>query len=321
MTYKFRLYPNNEQIQTLDETIEACRLLYNQSLEERNKYHLSRFDQCKRLKEKQFGIPAQLKQYVLFRLERAFKNYHRDRCMGYPSFKRKGRYNSFTYPHCGFKIKENKLVLSKIGSIKMIMHRIPVGTIKTCTIIRDIDKWFVCFAVDVIRIKNNAVPTVGIDVGVKNWMTLSTGEIIDGPRLNKSITKIKQLQRNLSRKKKGSHNRHKARLILAKAWKKIKLQREDYLHKITSILAARYGCIFIEKLNTKVTKRKRGRQNINRSILNRSFHMIKRLAAYKAEVVEVDATNNTQTCSQCGDIGAKKDLFVRVFSCPKCGLE
>jgi putative transposase len=178
MIYKFRLYPNNDQIQILNEIIEECRLLYNQSLEVRNKYHLSRCDQSKRLKEKQFGIPAQVGQNVLFRLERAFKNYYRDRRIGYPSFKRKGRYNCFTYRHFGFKIKEKKLVLSKIGSINMIIHRISLGMIKTCTIIRDIDR-FVCFAVDGIRNKNSTGLTVGIDVGVKNWMTLSTGGIID----------------------------------------------------------------------------------------------------------------------------------------------
>ena len=99
--------------------------------------------------------------------------------------------------------------------------------------------------------KEYLAPAVGIDVGVKNWMTLSTGEIIDGSPLIKSINKVKQLQKNLLRKKKGSQNRHKARLMLAKGWRKVKLQREDYLHKVTSTLAARYGHIFIEKLDTR----------------------------------------------------------------------
>jgi IS605 OrfB family transposase len=112
-----------------------------------------------------------------------------------------------------------------------------------------------------------------------------------------------------------------ARLMLAKAWRKVKLQREDYLYKVTSMLASRYGHIFIEKFGARgMTRRKRDHKNINRSILDCSFHMIKRLAAYKAEVVEVDPTNTSRMCSRCGNIGTKKESYVRVFSC-KCGLE
>jgi putative transposase len=134
------------------------------------------------------------------RLERAFQNYRRDRNVGQPHFKRKDRYNSITYPqyyhsHGSFSIKENKLKLSLVdGLIQVKMHRILIGNIKTCTIIRDIDRWFACFSYDNNISKNPNLKTnniVGIDVGLLNWMTLSTGEVIDRPKfLSKSLEKI-----------------------------------------------------------------------------------------------------------------------------------
>ena len=150
-SYKFRIYPNREQIQTLTQTIETCRLLYNDSLEQRRKDKgLSYYDQKKQLVQikhnnddaiKHNNIHSQVLQTVILRLERAFQNYHRDRKVGQPRFKRHGRYNSITYPQYGsFSIRENRLKLSFVnGLIKIKMHRIPVGTMKTCTIIMDID--------------------------------------------------------------------------------------------------------------------------------------------------------------------------------------
>jgi len=179
--YKFRIYPNKDQTQALTQTIETCRLLYNESLEERRKDRgLSYYDQKRQLTQKRNiattmkdaslkHIHSQVLQNVLLRLERTFQNYHRDRNVGQPRFKRYGRYNSITYPQYGaFSIRENKLKLSFVnGLIKIKIHRIPVGTIKTCTIIRDIDRWFACITTITAISNNTNIKTdsvIGLDV-------------------------------------------------------------------------------------------------------------------------------------------------------------
>lgn len=277
-SYKFRIYPNKQQIQTLEQTIESCRILYNESLQQRRTdKRLSYYDQKRQLTQKRkdsslINIHSQVLQNVLLRLERAFQNFHRDVSIGQPCFKRHGRYNSITYAqYGGFQIKENRLKLSFVkGLIKIKLHRIPVGSLKTCTIIRDINRWFVCISTNVKHrssVKNNSI--IGVDVGLTNWITLSNGQVIDRPRfLDNSISKIKTLQRNLSRKNKGSKNRWRAKMQLAKAWRKVKLQREDYCHKVTANLAANYKTIVFEKLSIKkMTKN----HNLATSILDATW--------------------------------------------------
>jgi putative transposase len=221
--YKFRIYPNKGQEQTLNQTIETCRLLYNQSLQEKREDKLlSYYEQTKALTQIRKGrddlkrIHSQVLQDVLLRLNKTFQNFFRGQSKR-PRFKRYGRYNSITYPQYGaFSIKENRLKLSFInGLIKIELHRIPIGSVKTCTIIRDIDRWFACISTTAattdVNVKHNSM--IGIDVGLTNWITLSNGQVIDRPKfLDNSIGKIKTLQRNLSRKKKGSKNRWKAKI-------------------------------------------------------------------------------------------------------------
>ena len=326
-SYKFRIFPSRQQKQILEQTIENCRLLYNQSLQERRKDKaLKYYEQKRGLTQKRSNssilksIHSQVLQNVLWRLERAFQNCHRDRSVGKPNFKRYGRYNSITYPQYGsFCIKKNKLKLVFVdGLIKIKLHRIPIGRIKTCTIIRDIDRWFACFSCDNNIEKSSSNDAVGVDVGLLNWMTLSNGEIIDRPRfLKEAIDRIKGLQRDLSRKKKHSRNWERARIKLAKAWRKVRLQREDYCHKVTTNLANKFGTIVFEKLSiSKMLKN----HNLAGSILDSTWYRMRQLAAYKAEVVLVDPKNTTQRCSKCGRLQEKRiDLKRRIYEC-KCGL-
>jgi len=340
--YKFRIYPNKDQTQALTQTIETCRLLYNESLEERRKDRgLSYYDQKRQLTQKRNiattmkdaslkHIHSQVLQNVLLRLERAFQNYHRDRMkVGQPRFKRHGRYNSITYPQYGsFSIRENRLKLTFVnGLIKIKMHRIPVGTMKTCTIIRDIDRWFVCITMTTtikntnIKIKNKNDSVIGVDVGLTNWITLSDSQVIDRPKfLAKSLKKIKTLQRKLSKKKKGSHNKLKATIQLAKLWRKVRLQREDYCHKVTTDLTKRYRTLIFEKLSISNMVKN---HNLATSILDATWYKIKQLAAYKAEVYqEVPAKDTTQICSSCGYLpDIKKKLDDRIHECLSCGLK
>lgn len=133
-------------------------------------------------------------------------------------------------------------MLLSIGAIKIKIHRIPVGTLKTCTIVRDVDQWYCCITLgDDIEKKPvanvNATKPVGIDVGLSNWLALSDSKVIQNLLdFDSQIKKIKQQQQNLSRKQKGSKNREKARIALAKAWRKVRIYRDDFVHKTSKIL-------------------------------------------------------------------------------------
>lgn len=199
------------------------------------------------------------------------------------------------------------------------------GNPKTCTIIRDVDRWFACFSYNNNREKIANGRTVGIDVGIKNWITLSSGDMVDRPRFyDSAVGNTKKLQRNLSRKKKGSKNRKKARIRLAKAWRKVRLQREDYCHKITSDLSKRFQTMVFERLDiqemveSSVACHKR---QLTKNILDASWYKLKQLAAYKAEIVLIDPAGSTQKCSRCGFISEEKiTLDVRTYECKNCGL-
>ncbi|MGA8080494.1 MAG: transposase [Candidatus Nitrosopolaris sp.] len=201
----------------------------------------------------------------------------------------------------------------------MRLHRIPIGSIKTCTIIRDIDRWFACFSCNNNRkkITNNIIAS--LDVGIHNWIKLDNGEIIDRPRfLDGAVKNITRLQRELSRKKKGSKHWQKTKIMLAKAWRRVRLQREDYCQKTTTNMAKRFATIVFEKLSiSKMVKSHR----LAGKILDATWYKLRQLAAYKAEVVTVDPSNTTQRCSSCGLIPEKRiELDVRIYECSNCGL-
>ncbi|HEY8139746.1 MAG TPA: transposase, partial [Nitrososphaera sp.] len=255
-SYKFRLYPAKQQVKVLNDTIETCRHLYNDSLGERNAdWDVGYWEQQNllplRKQENKYykQVHSQVLQDVLQRLDKSYQAFFR-KIARYPKFKRREKYNSFTYPqYGGFKFKDGKLLLSHVGSIKIRMHRISVGTLKRCTVIREIDQWFCCITTD-DGIENNATgradtnKPVGIDVGLLNWLTLSDGRVITN-RLDfeDHAKKIKRLQRNLARKKKRSNNREKARIQLAKTWRKVRHRRDDFVHKVSKILADEYTFI------------------------------------------------------------------------------
>ncbi|MGI0049233.1 MAG: RNA-guided endonuclease InsQ/TnpB family protein, partial [Nitrososphaera sp.] len=190
-SYKFRLYPTEQQVKILNDTIETCRHLYNDSLSERSAdWDVGYWEQQNLLPlRKQDNkylqqVHSQVLQDVLQRLDKAYQAFFK-KISKYPKFKKNGKYNSFTYPqYGGFRIKDNKLVLSCMGAIKLKMHRMPLGTLKRCTIIRDVDQWYCCITTDdgiekpSVAIVVDTTEAVGIDVGLLNWLTLSDGKVI-----------------------------------------------------------------------------------------------------------------------------------------------
>ncbi|MCJ7631231.1 transposase [Candidatus Bathyarchaeota archaeon] len=314
----------------MSSTVETCRRLYNSLLAERKENQSNYYEQKRSLTEERQhkkvlkNVHSQVLQDVVLRLDKAYQAYHA-KLTRKPTFKRRDRYNSFTYPQLGgFKLLERRLRLSMIGAIKVKMHRRIEGELRTCTIVRDIDQWYACISARAKLDQKNIVsrPAVGVDVGVQTLATLSDGTTFPNLKtLQRSVEKIKILQRNLSRKKEGSRNRLKARTGLAKVWRKVRRQRDDVAHKVSNRLAEDYGMIVFEDLRI-------GNMVQNHvlasAILDATWGKLRRLTAYKAErrggrVIVVEPRGTSQVCSGCG-VTVRKDLSVRTHICPCCGL-
>ena len=340
-THQFRVYPGRKQEVVLNRTLATCRHLYNGSLSERKQQaELNRlkktFDvfpwgkpewinyyvQANNLSKINFQkeVHSQVLQNVLKRVDRSFKNFFNG--FGYPRFQGRNRYNSFTYPQSGFELEDGKLILSKIGTVRIIQHREIEGKIKTCTIKKDIDQWYVSFSCEIeepvpVEIKTKT----GIDVGLIDLITLSNGEQVKPPKfLRISEDNLIHKQKRLSRKKKGSGKRNKQKIIVAKVHRKIRNQRKDFAHKTSRMLVDNYDLIKFEDLQIKNMVQN---HHLAKSISDAGWYQLMNLTEYKAayagKFVEfVNPAGTSQTCI-CG-FSVPKDLSVRIHICPSCGL-
>jgi len=357
--YKYRLYPTRKQANTLQWVLDRCRELYNAALQERRDAYrlvgksITYYDQAnqlpdiKAIREEYKDIHSQVLQDVLRKADKAFKAFFarckRGHTPGYPRYKARGHYDSFTYPQAGLSLThDNRVCLSKIGSIKIKLHREIKGTIKTCTIKREGDAWFVVFASEVaLEPLEASDEAVGIDLGLLHFATLSDGSTIENPRYyRKAEKKLERLQQAVSRKKRGSLRRRKAVKQVAKAYRKVRNQRQDFLHKESRKLVNAYGTIVFEELQpANMSKRPKPKQDetgkylpngaaaksgLNKSIVDASWGMFQQFCTYKAasagrEVLFVNPKYTSQACSGCGQV-RKKELSERWHSCD-CGTE
>ncbi|HMB45957.1 MAG TPA: RNA-guided endonuclease TnpB family protein [Candidatus Methanoperedens sp.] len=345
-SFQFRIYPNKKQEVALERTLTTCRHLYNDSIAERKRNaELNRlqksfdvfpwgypewinyYDQANQLSLTktafQKEVYSQVVQNTLKRVERSFQNFFKG--AGYPRFQGRNRYNSFTYPGSGLKLNlnEGKLTLSKIGNIKIVLHREIEGKIKTCTIKRDVDQWYVSFSceIDTSTISTEIKTITGIDVGLISLMTFSNGEKIEPPKyLRASEKRLAREQIHLSKKKKGSENRNKQRIVVAKVHRRIRFQRRDFNNKLSTNLVEKYDHVVFEKLQIQNMLKN---HCLAKSIVDASWSQLIDLTIYKAEyagkIVELVNPNGTSQTCVCG-YPVPKDLSVRVHRCPSCGL-
>lgn len=341
--FQFRIYPNRNQEVRLNRTLSTCKHLYNDALAERKKQaELNRLkrdfqvfpwgkpewisyeDQANDLSESktafQREVHSQVLQNVLKRLDRSFKNFFIG--FGYPRFKGRNRYDSFAYPQSGFELEKGKLALSKIGSLKIVLHREIEGTIKTCTIKKDVDQWYAIFTVETEKLVE-PIPMktkVGIDVGLTSLLTLSNGERIEPPKfLRASEKRLAKEQIELSRKTLRSKNRNKQRIEVAKVHRTIRNQRKDFAHKTSRQLVNEYDHIVFEDLQI---KNMMGNHNLAKSISDAGWYQLisltKSKAEYAGKVVELVNPNGTSQICICGH-PVPKDISVRIHNCPNCG--
>ena len=335
-TYKFRIYPTISQVEILENTLGTCRFLYNDCLADRkNAYErtgitVGYYDQQYELKNREgINIYSKVAQDVLRRLQKAYDNFFRrvknGETPGYPRFQGYDRYNSFTYSQSGFKILDDgKLLLSKIGDLKLIQHREIEGKIKTITIKREGNQWYASFSTE---LKTEIEPVeinsaVGIDVGIKTLAVLSNGEEIPNIRTTNNYEKrLAKVQRKLSRMKKGSNNRKKQKNNVQIIHRKIRNVRNDYLHKESTKLVNTWDLIVLEDLQVKNMIKN---HKLAKSIADVSWNSFASMMKYKAEwagkeVVFVNPRNTSKTCSNCGHI-QDMPLEKRIYDCTKCNL-
>jgi len=341
--YMFRIYPNKNQDVILNRTLSTCRHLYNNSLAERkkqaelnrlkksfdvfpwgypewvNKYGQMRYLTATKT-EYQKEVYGQVLQDAIKRSDKSMTNFFKG--FGYPRFKGRNRYNSFTYPQNGFSIKDGKLHLSKIGNIKIILHQEIEGKIKTCTIKKDIDHWYVSFSCEIEEPTPVKINTkTGIDVGLIDLVTLSNGQQVKPPKfLRESEDKLTHEQKRLSRKKKGSGKMNRQKIIVAKVHRKIRNQRKDFAHKLSRNLVDTYDSIKFEDLQIKnMVQNHRLAKSINDAGWSQLMQFTKYKAEYAGKLVEfVNPAGTSQTCI-CG-FHVPKSLSVRIHSCPSCGF-
>lgn len=336
-TFKYRLSPNSIQERTLLHHLKLCCNLYNEGKEIKEFVYKTSgksftYNDLSALllgEERYKDLYSQVLQSTLKRLETTFNNFFRrvkrGQTPGYPRWRSFDRYDSFTYPQAGFRVDKNRLFISKIGHIKMVLHRPIKGKIKTLTIRRSCDKWYACFSCEVDKkILPSTNNQIGIDLGLTNLIATSNGDKVDNPKhLKKSEERIKTLQRELSIKKKGSKNRYKKKLELGKAFEKVRNQREDFYHKLTHKLIKENDTIVIEDLNI-VEMTKDTWKNLKRAISQVAWQSFSNKLLYKAEeagreVRKVPPEGTSSTCYNCGAY-KKKTLDERIHKCP-CGYQ
>lgn len=338
-TYKYRLYPNKEQKIYFSKCFGSVRFIYNKMLNDKIEYY-------KENNKMLNNTPAQYKKEyqwlkevdslalanVQMNLDKAYKNFFRDKSVGFPKYKSK-KTNKFSYTtnnqNGTIYIVDNKYIkLPKLKTlIRIKQHRqIPTdGKIKSATISKNPSgKYYISILVkqEIKELPKNEF-AVGIDLGLTDFAITSDGIKYPNPRyLKKSLNKLAKEQRKLSKKKKGSKNRNKQRIKVARLHEKIANQRKDFLHKLSFKLINENQVICLEDLQAKEIQQNK---YLSQSVSDVGWYEFRRQLEYKAKwyrrtISFVDKYYpSSQICSNCGENTGKKPLNIREFDCPYCG--
>lgn len=342
--YKFRIYPNKTQQKAFYREFAASKTVYNYFLNRKIEVYkttgksytyydcnkeLTLFKQKEEYKWIAETSSAML-QETLRDLETAYKNFFREfkkgnKKQGFPKekkFKGSVRYSNVAskYDH-----EKHKIFIAKIGRIKVIDYTYAFGKLMNVTVSKSKDgKWYasICVEQDVPEPKNNNEKQVGIDVGLIDFIATSDGEKIPNPKfLEKSEKKLKRLQRNLSRKQKGSANRKKCRIILAKYHAKIASQRKNFIHQVSRKLVDENKIIAHENLNIQGMQKN---HHVAKAISSVSWYEFYRQLDYKAKwkdsrVITIGRYEpSSKRCNCCGYVIDKLPLDIREWQCPNC---
>ncbi len=346
-SYKYRLYPTIAQESLLTQFVGAKRWLYNYLLSEQKKRHLagqphlSAFD-CNNLLPglKQQSATSWLKtvdsillQNASEDLATAYKNFfdsikgkRKGKKVSAPEYKRKGGRESYRTRGIKVDFQSNKVFLPKIKFVKCILHREFTGVIKSATVSKNpTGEWYISILVEEpISLKPSTGQEVGIDLGLKDLAILSSGVKFEHPQkmLARAKQALKKEQRILARKTKGSKNRERQRIKVAKAYARVTRIRNEYYHSLSKFLVETYDAIYLEDLNVSgMLKNKKLARKIAESAWSTLKGMIEYKAGYAGKTVHSISRwyPSSKTCSSCGHKMGSMGLEVREWDCPSCG--
>lgn len=336
VAYKYRMYPNKEQKEYFAKCFGCVHFIYNRMLSDKIEYY-------NKTKQKLNNTPAQYKKEfpwlkevdslalanAQMNLQTAYNNFFKRPEVGFPKFKSKKLHkDSYTTNNQNgtVVISDKYIKLPKIGSVKIKKHRTFDGLIKSVTISKNPSgKYYVSVLVEQIEKEklSESESAIGIDLGLKEFCITSDGEMIENPRyLQKSENRLRKLQKDLSRCNKGSKNREKCRIKVARQYEKITNQRKDFLHKLSKRLIDENQIICLEDLSV---KNMMSDHQLAKSIADVSWSEFVRQLKYKAdwygrEIIQIDKWYpSSQICSNCGYKSGRKELHVRKWTCPECG--
>lgn len=335
--FKYRLYPTPEQESQLLQQAGNTRFLWNKLLES----NIKTYEETKKFQfshEMIVSIPklkeefqflklsfSQSLQQVGRQLDKALKDTFK-KTKGFPKFKKRSNRDSFTIPQ-KFALNKNSVNLPKIGKVKWIKHRKWEGNPKFLTVSRDGNQWY-CSVTCEVNLSNKQLPSnidniVGIDVGLKEFATLSDNSVISNPRhLNKQLDKLKREQRWLSRKTKGSNNRNKQIEKVQTVHRKVRNTRKDFLHKTSSNMIAKYSGVVLEDLNIRGMMKN---IKLARHISDLGWYEFARQLEYKSlwnvkHFIKIDRWfASSKICNECGSKKVDLKLSDRIYVCEDCG--
>jgi putative transposase len=342
-TFKYRLQGNKETFANAEKWLLLCQKLYNAALQQRiicyreRRETLSFFDQQNQLPELRREFPeyksigSQVLCDVVERLDKAYKDFfrrvnNRSGKVGFPRFRSRDRYDSFTIRQAGWKLDGKYLTIRNVGRFKLRLSRPIQGEIKTITIRRQSDKWYACFLCNNVsgRKLEPCDKSVGIDVGIKSFCVDSDKNTFESPKYFRQSERLLRVrQRKLARCKKGGNRRKLVKSIVSKTYEKITNQRNDFLHKVANHYITNYGVIYIEGLNINGMVRN---HHLAKSISDSSWGKFFEFLKYKAEeagtreIIKINRFEpSSKTCSVCGLINDNLKLSDRAWICLGCG--
>ena len=344
--YKYRIYPIDEQKALFAKTFGCCRFVYNWALnlkitaykerkETLGNVYLTNLMKSELKAEHEWlsEVNSQSLQRALRNLDTAYNNFFRNtKAVGFPRFKSRKNRQSFQCPqHCSVDFKKGTLSIPKAKGIPAVLHRKFKGMVKTVTIsMTPSGRYFASVLVDttIQELPASAIQgdtALGIDLGIKSLAVCSDGRTFDNPKnLQRSLDRLKLLQKRLSRKQKGSANRNKTRIRVARLQERIANCRKDSLHKITHALThdSQVHTICMENLNVKGMQRN---HHLAQAVGDASFGTFLTLLEYKCSwygvnLIKIDRfAPSSKTCGKCGYIYKGLKLSERSWTCPECG--
>lgn len=345
--FRFRLAPTEAQAALLDQWAGATRFVYNLCLEQRRDFwrqyrsatggslnFATQGREVTALRQQVDwlrDVPSGALTQALRDLDKAFANFFSGRAR-FPGFRARGRNDSFRVQAKETAVSRindrwSVVRVPKVGWIKFRNTRLIEGRLLSVTLIRDALGWHVCFACEIEHAAPaNDNPSVGIDRGVAVSLALSNGETFQLPDLDRLDRQRRRAQRVLSRRKRGSNRRRKQRLRVARLAARIARVRANWQHKVSCDIAARFGLVVIEDLNTKgMSARGSGKRGLNRSILNQAWGAFADKLTYKVEasggtLAKVRPAYSSQTCSDCGAVDPASRKSQSAFACVHCGF-